>query len=51
MNDLDYDYCYRNLLIETKEWYTNLKSLSDYLNGKQDPQKTAKAKPKKQVKK
>jgi hypothetical protein len=24
MNDIDYDYCYKNLLIETKEWYTTL---------------------------
>ena len=24
MDDIDYDYCYKNLLIETKEWYTTL---------------------------
>ena len=51
MKDQDYDYCYRNLLIETKEWYTTLKSLSDYLSGKTDPQRAPKAKPKKQLKK
>lgn len=24
INDADYDYCYKNLLIEAKEWYTTL---------------------------
>tara|TARA_B110000285_G_scaffold187315_1_gene213033 strand:+ start:161 stop:589 length:429 start_codon:yes stop_codon:yes gene_type:complete len=39
------------LLIETKEWYTTLKSLSDYLSGKSDTQRAPKAKPKKLPKK
>ena len=39
MHDMDYDYCYKNLLIETKEWYTTLQALSIYLSGKKMPDK------------
>ena len=34
MEDVDYKYCYRNLLIETKEWYNTLKNLEAYMVGK-----------------
>jgi hypothetical protein len=34
MKDSDYNYCYKNLLIETKEWYTTLENLTVYLGGK-----------------
>jgi hypothetical protein len=37
MKDSDYNYCYKNLLIETKEWYTTLQSLTVYLSGKGSP--------------
>jgi len=34
MEDADYKYCYRNLLIESKEWFNTLKNLEDYMSGK-----------------
>jgi hypothetical protein len=46
MNDIDYNYCYKNLLIEAKEWYTTLQGFSSYLAGRRMP--VEKKQPKKQ---
>lgn len=38
IDDVDYKYCYRSMLIEAKEWYQTLKNLESYLSGKRESQ-------------
>lgn len=38
IDDVDYKYCYRSMLIEAKEWYQTLKNLEAYLSGKRESQ-------------
>ena len=42
MKDIDYKYCYQNLLIETKEWYQTIKNLTLYLQGQPNKAETVK---------
>jgi len=42
MKDIDYKYCYQNLLIETKEWYQTIKNLTLYLQGQPNKAEAAK---------
>ena len=33
MDDKSYNYCYKNLLMETKEWWQQLKKFQDFMTG------------------
>ena len=32
-DDNDYDYCYKNILVEIKEWYLTVTNLEQFLQG------------------
>lgn len=49
MADCDYNYCYKSLLIETKEWWTTINNVIAYMQ--KSPSKQVEKEPEKEKKK
>lgn len=47
MDDVSYNYCFKSLLMETKEWWQILKNFQRFMKGTSDKQDSKKSSEKK----